>query len=199
MKTSAEGFQQCYNAQTVVDAERQIIVAAHLGSAATDQGFMLPLLDGVQETFGVKPGAVLADAGYCNEEDLATLEERGIDGYVALGREGKERVDVDSETLPATHRMGEKLASTEGRGLYAKRKWLSEAPNGWIKEILGFRRFSFPGSGKGACRVGPRLPGVERQADGSVDDVLRHELGRPVLVDSTYGKPTSLISRPQHA
>ena len=145
MKTSAEGFQQCYNAQTVVDAERQIIVAAHLGSAATDQGFMLPLLDGVQETFGVKPGAVLADAGYCNEEDLATLEERGIVGYVALGREGKERVDVDSETLPATHRMGEKLASTEGRGLYAKRKWLSEAPNGWIKEILGFRRFSFRG------------------------------------------------------
>ena len=131
MNTSAEGFQQCYNAQTVVDAERQIIVAAHLGSAATDQGFMLPLLDGVQETCGVKSGAVLADAGYCNEEDLATLEERGIDGYVALGREGKERVGVDSETLPATHRMGEKLASPEGRSLYAKRKWLSEAPNGW--------------------------------------------------------------------
>ena len=102
MKTSVEGFQQCYNAQTVVDAERQIIVASHLGSAATDQGFMLPLLDGVQETFGVKPAAVLADAGYCNEEDLATLEERGIDGYVALGRKGKERMDVDSET----HRMG---------------------------------------------------------------------------------------------
>ena len=30
-------------------------------------------------------------------------------------------------------------------GPYAKRKWLSEAPNGWIKEILGFRRFSFRG------------------------------------------------------
>ena len=126
--------------QTVVDAERQIIVASHLGSEATDQGLMLPLLDGVEETFGVKPAAVLADAGYCNEEDLATLEERGIDGYVALGREGRERMDVDSETLPATHRMGEKLTSPEGRGLYAKRKWLSEAPNGWIKEILGFRR-----------------------------------------------------------
>ena len=82
-----------------------------------------------------------ADAGYCNEEDLATLEEHRIDGHVAMGREGRERVDVDSET----HRMGEKLASPEGRGLYAKRKWLSEAPNGWIKEILGFRRFSFRG------------------------------------------------------
>ena len=32
--------------------------------------------------------------------------------------------------------MGAKLASPEGRACYAKRKWLSEAPNGWIKEVL---------------------------------------------------------------
>ena len=44
-----------------------------------------------------------------------------------------------------THRMGEKLASDEGRAQYAKRKWISEAPNGWIKEVLGFRRFSLRG------------------------------------------------------
>ena len=28
---------------------------------------------------------------------------------------------------------------------YAKRKWISEAPNGWVKEVLGFRRFSLRG------------------------------------------------------
>ena len=51
---------------------------------------MLHLLDGVKETFGVKPRAVPADAGYCNGEDLTTLEERGIGGYVAPGgRAGK--------------------------------------------------------------------------------------------------------------
>ena len=31
---------------------------------------------------------------------------------------------------------------------YAQRKWLSEAPNGWIKEVLGFRRFSLRGLAK---------------------------------------------------
>ena len=30
----------------------------------------------------------------------------------------------------------------------ARRKWLSEAPNGWIKEAIGFRRFSFRGLAK---------------------------------------------------
>ena len=76
------------------------------------------------------------------------LEDRGIDAHVALGREGKSRVAVDPARLPATHRMGEKLASLAGKAQYAQRKWLSEAPNGWIKEVLGFRRFSLRGLAK---------------------------------------------------
>ena len=85
------------------------------------------LLDGINETFGVEPAVVLADAGYCNEPDLLELENRGIDAHVALGREGKSRVAVDPARLPATHRMGEKLASLTGKARYAQRKWLSEA------------------------------------------------------------------------
>ena len=111
----------------------------------SDQGQMLPLLDEVSETFGVEPEVVLADAGYCNEADLVALEQRGIDAHVALGREGKAEVAVDRQTRPATYRMGEKLASAKGQAQYAKRKWISEAPSGWIKEVMGFRRFSLCG------------------------------------------------------
>ena len=145
MKTSTEGFQQCYNAQMVVDEAHQIIVATDVEAQASDQGQMLPLLDEVSETFEVEPKVVLADAGYCNEADLVALEQRGIDGHVALGREGNAEVAANPQTRPATHRMGEKLASDEGRAQYAKRKWLSEGPNGWVKEVLGFRRFSLRG------------------------------------------------------
>ena len=77
------------------------------------------------------------------------LENRGIDAHVALGREGKSRVAVDPARLPATHRMGEKLASLTGKARYAQRKWLSEAPNGWIKlQVLGFRRYTLRGLAK---------------------------------------------------
>ena len=145
MNTSTEGFQQCYNAQTVVDETHQIIVGTDVEANASDQGRLLPLLDEVSETFEVEPQVVLADAGYCNEADLVALEQRGIDGHVALGREGKAQAAVDPETRPATHRMAEKLASDTGRAQYAKRKWISEGPNGWIKEVLGFRRFSVRG------------------------------------------------------
>ena len=44
--------------------------------------------------------------------------------------------------------MKKKLETEAGRARYARRKWLSEAPNGWIKEVLGFRRFSFRGLAK---------------------------------------------------
>ncbi len=123
-------------------------VATEVEANASDQGRLVPMLDKVNDAFGVEPEVVLADAGYCNEADLATLERRGIDGHVALGREGKARAAVDPRTRPATCRMGEKLAGTRGRARYAERKWMSEAPNGWIKEALGFRRFSLRGAGK---------------------------------------------------
>ena len=145
MKTSTEGLKQCYNAQTVVDEAHQLIVATQVEAQASDQGQMLPLLDEVSETYGVEPEVVLADAGYCNEADLVALEQRGIDAHVALGREGKAEVVANPQIRPATHRMGEKLASAKGRAQYAKRKWISEAPNGWVKEVLGFRRFSLRG------------------------------------------------------
>ena len=67
---------------------------------ASDQGQLVGLLDGINETFGVEPAVVLADAGYCNEPDLLELENRGINAHVALRREGKSRVAVDPGPAP---------------------------------------------------------------------------------------------------
>ena len=140
-----------------MDGEQQLIVATELTSNASDQGAMMGLLDEVKDRFDAQPETVLADAGYCNERDLSELEARGIDGYVAPGREGKRVADKDAKRHPATRRMVEKLATPTGRERYAQRKWLSEAPNGWIKacprmvlsgEVLGFRRFSVRGLAK---------------------------------------------------
>ena len=44
-----------------------------------------------------------------------------------------------------------KLATPAGRAAYAERKWLSEAPHGRIKHVLGFRRFSLRRLAKVRC------------------------------------------------
>ena len=145
MKTSSEGFQQSYNAQMAVEGENQLVVGAEVTDNASDQGQLIPMVDAVAQTCGETPAQVLADAGYCNEPDLQALKERDIDGYVALGREGGTAAAVDADEHPAKARMAEKLESDEGRRRYARRKWMAEAPVGWVKEVMGFRRFSFRG------------------------------------------------------
>ena len=60
-------------------------------------------------------------------------------------REDRLKAIVEAKAHPARARMAAKLATPEGRARYARRKWLSEAPNGWIKQALGFRRFSVRG------------------------------------------------------
>ena len=106
---------------------------------------MMGLLEEVEESFEETPKQVLADAGYCNEADLQELEARGVEAFVALGREGKQAVEVHPGKYPARSRMRKKLASLAGQVAYARRKWIAEAPHGWIKEGLGFRRFSLRG------------------------------------------------------
>jgi transposase len=83
---SKDGFVQAYNAQAAVDAEAQIIVAQHVTQSGGDSGQLVPLIDAIETNLGRKPAQASADAGYCSEANLATLEARDIDGYVAAGR-----------------------------------------------------------------------------------------------------------------
>lgn len=120
-----------------------MVAGAKVTDNASDQGQLRLMVDRAAAVCGETPEQALADAGYGNEQDLGELEKRGIDGYVALAREGKAPAKVDPKEYPARARMADNLATEEGRRRYARRKWQAEAPIGWIKEVLGFRRFSF--------------------------------------------------------
>ena len=141
-----DGFQQCYNAQTGVDAEHQIVVAAEVTQCAADNSELLPVIDAAQANAAMNAGRALADAGYRSEANLQELETRGVDGYISIGREGKKLLSKQpDESLPATRRMLEKLATEEGKKRYARRKAIVEPVYGWAKAILGFRQFSLRG------------------------------------------------------
>ena len=171
MKTSSEGFQQSYNVQIAVEGENQLVGAA-VTHNASDQGRLVPMVDSLRDAFGEMPEHVLADAGYCSEPDLQALKEQDIDGYVSLAREGKAVTDPDLDKYPAKARMAEKLASDEGRRRCARRKWMAEAPVGWIKEVMGFRRFSFRGLDKVEAEWA-RVPGAQRQAAAHASGGMR--------------------------
>ncbi len=146
MKTS-QGFDQCYNGQIAVDEATQLIVATGLTNSAADQGQLLPVITTVEATLGDAPSEVLADAGYREEATFQTLEDRQITAYISLGREGKPDA-TSNPALAATQRMAARLTSETGRARYRRRKAIVEPVIGWIKAVLGFRRFSLRSEAK---------------------------------------------------
>jgi transposase len=138
-------FEQCYNAQAVVDADSQLIVASGLTNNAADNEELVPMVEAVKENLGELPNRVLTDTGYRSEDGFAKLEVKKVEALVALGREGKDRTAIDPKEYPATGRMAERLASPEGQAHYRRRKAIVEPVFGWIKHAMGFRQFSLRG------------------------------------------------------
>jgi transposase len=145
MKTASGSFDQCYNAQVAVDAERQIIVAADVTENAADVGALLAVEGQAEANTGQRATALLADAGYKAEANFAALEQRGVDAYVSLGKGEDLRATAEERGGPCTQRMGRKLRTAEGRRRFKRRKAVVEPVYGWIKRVLGFRGVSMRG------------------------------------------------------
>ena len=145
MKRAGGGFDASYNAQTAVDDETHIIVAAELTNNAADVGQLVPMLQAVKANTGKDAEQALADAGYRSEENFQALADSPTELVVALGREGKKCAEIDAKKNPHTAAMAAKMQTDEGRAAYRRRKWIAEPPNGWIKSVLGFRQFSLRG------------------------------------------------------
>ncbi len=148
MKRGSSGFEQCYNAQIAVDETARIIVAARVTQNASDVRELEPLIDQIEKNTGELPEKVLADAGYRSESNLAGLEDRGIDGFVAFGREKSGQPKEPGAGKEATTRMFSKMKTQRGQKNYRKRKYLAEPPFAWIKSVMGFGRFSVRGAEK---------------------------------------------------
>ncbi|MCL6558516.1 MAG: IS1182 family transposase [Firmicutes bacterium] len=90
MKTSRNGYQQCYNHQIAVDTENMVITAYGTSQDASDINQMQPVLKASEANTGKKHEAVSADTGYFAGENLDYLKHEGIDGYICPERDAGE-------------------------------------------------------------------------------------------------------------
>src|SRR5271166_187203 len=151
MKTK-DGFIQGYNAQAAVDAEAQVIVAHGLDANSSDQHQLTPMVDAVEANMGRKPDEVSADAGYCSDANLAAMEERAIDAYIAPGRAKHAGEGQGGSARIAA--MREKIKAGGHQTPYRLRKQLPEPVFGQIKQARGLRQFLMRGLNKVAHEWG---------------------------------------------
>jgi transposase len=164
MKQNNKGFDYSFNAQAVVDAEEQIIVAADVTNQANDKQQGVPMaqaaLDNIEaakieraETEDGQPVPIpnTLDNGYLSEEAVEGLEKLGMDPHVATGRQKHhERAAplVDGQPAPTAtmkEKMQHKLRTPAGKALYAARKHIVEPVFGQIKGARGIRKFLLRG------------------------------------------------------
>lgn len=148
-----KGFDQHYNTQVAVDQESLLIVAAVLSNDPTDRRQALPTVDAIPDVLGTPPAAAL-DAGYWSEDNVNGLQARGIDPYIATGREPHnqgwqayfaQQGAPPAADAPALEKMAYRLRTEIGHAIYRLRKCTVEPVIGIIKEVLGFRQFSLRG------------------------------------------------------
>lgn len=152
MKTS-DGFDQCYNAQAAVSGQ-MLIVGAFANAHCVDTQELLPVLDAIPAVLG-KVGAAAADNGYFSQGNVQGCEQREVDAYIAVGKQAhnqwldqqlaKQEPEPPGEPATPSMQMSHKLKTEIGRATYRLRKMTVEPVFGIIKEIMGFRRFSFSG------------------------------------------------------
>jgi transposase len=152
IQKTRDGMIQGYNAQIAVDGAHQIIVAQQVQTNAADRGALAPLVKAIRRDLKDKPDELSADAGYCDEANLAFLAQRRIAAYLAPGRArhgggdpaGKRR--VRKRSLVAA--MATTLRRAGRRSRYRLRKQIVEPVFGQIKAARGFRQFFLRGLGK---------------------------------------------------
>ena len=153
MKDSAtKSFEQAYNAQAVVDSVSQIIVATGVTQQPNDKRQLVPMLKKVEQNLGKLPEMVSADSGYFSAQAVTDPSLAQTKLYVAVDRQkhGEQPPDPSvtaavGADAPVIDRMRELLRSPAGQAVYKMRKAIVEPVFGQVKEVRGFRRFSFRG------------------------------------------------------
>lgn len=149
-----DGFVQAYNAQIAVEPALQLIVGQAVTQQTNDKKQLLPMIEKVKQQSGQKVAEVLADSGYCSEENLRKSAKKNVDLYVATGKQKHNQPISKSPRGPIpksatlVDRMKRKLTTQAGRAVYALRKTIVEPVFGQIKQARGFRQFLLRGHEK---------------------------------------------------
>src|ERR1019366_3484998 len=102
------------------------IVGQSVTEQATDKKQLKPMVELIEQQSGQRPEAILADNGYCSEENLEYLDsanqpERKVEGFIATGKQkhGEYRMPAKRGRLPKgatkVDRMKQKLKTKEGK------------------------------------------------------------------------------------
>ena len=155
MKVAGGGFDQCYNAQALVDTESMLVLVPHVTQATNDKEQVEPMVEKMRANpEGLnQPDTILADTGYFSQKNVTACNTAKITPLIAVKRDQHHPEWRERFTEPAplatdaspVEAMKHALKTKTGRATYALRKQTVEPVFGIIKSVMGFRQFLLRG------------------------------------------------------
>ena len=133
------------------------MLGARVSTNASDRRELVADVDAIPSSVGTAK-EVLADSGYATGDEVAQLEQRGMEVLVATtATEWRRRYDFRPPKSPRPQRevradwiaaMRKKMARPERSARYRLRQQSVEPVFGIIKQVMGFRQFLLRGIDK---------------------------------------------------
>lgn len=154
MKMSDGGFRPAYNVQFDTAADGTgAIVGVSVSNRGNDYGEMTPMTAQVEGRLGTRPAEKLVDGGFVQKEDIRQIERAGTQVFAPQPKKVAAPGGVrDGQRSAEERAFHARIASEEGKAVYAKRGEVAELTNAHAKTRHGLTTVVLRGL-KGALTV----------------------------------------------
>lgn len=135
MKMANGGFNPAHNVQFATTAETRVIVGVDVINSGSDGGQMEPMVDQLQQRYGVRPREYLTDGGFSTLKDIESLERHETKVYTPIKDEEKKREKGEDPFAPRTGDSAEvivwrkRMGTEAAKEIYRQRPSTAEFPN----------------------------------------------------------------------
>jgi transposase len=164
------GWRPAYNGQLTTDAGSGLVCGVSVTNRGSDAGELVPLVDRLEGTFGIRPAEVLVDGGYATLADIEELEGCGTAVYAPpMRRPPRKEARNPHPDSPGVARWRARMDTDEGKAVYRERAATAE----WVNAQARNRGLQ-------------RLPvrGLERVRSVLLWFALAHNLQRTLAIRS---------------
>lgn len=133
MRMANGGYNPAYNAQFSTDADSNIIVGVAVSQQGNDTGLASPMLEQIEQDYGMRPNVILADTGYASHPEITTITQNKTIPIIALPIKGKHKNKTEAAAYaphksdtPQVLAWRERMASAEGQQALKKRGQVAE-------------------------------------------------------------------------
>jgi transposase len=147
MRMADGSYKPAYNVQLKTVPGGTHIIGMSVTDCGSDRGQLGPVLDEIEQRYGITPEQVLADSGYDSHDDIERLHDRNITLFCPLPNNTKGDPTVPRpKDGPGTIAWRERMASPQGQQTY-KRRWPTERPHAHMRNH-GLRQLLVRGADK---------------------------------------------------